>query len=178
LIFVPAGKYGIGSTSGRADEFPVHEIALDAFEIDRFPMTFDEVRDILEKAGLPLPFSWRQNYTSYNDAPATDITFFEAKTIAELCGKRLPSEEEWEIAATHLPGIAVAAWWGTWNWTRSTYGWYPMQNDKRRQLPKNWVVVKGGVWTSFDKRPSARSFRDPKLAYSRVGFRCVRDIKV
>ena len=53
------------------------------------------------------------------DAILTHISFYEAAAFAEWKGMRLPTEFEWEIAATQLD------WGKRWEWTHSAYLPYP-----------------------------------------------------
>ncbi len=63
-----------------------------------------------------------------------------------------------------------------WQWTGSAYGWYPGPvRTQRPAIPDAWAVVRGGIWSDYDARPSLRSFRDCGAAYARVGVRFVRD---
>jgi formylglycine-generating enzyme required for sulfatase activity len=62
-----------------------------------------------------------------------------------------------------------------WHWTASTFCWYLDKNDdKRITFSNKWRSVRGGIWSSYDSRVSFRSFRDPFMAYERVGFRCMK----
>ena len=63
-----------------------------------------------------------------------------------------------------------------WQWTSSLFRWYP-GNPRSQMLPAGpWTTVRGGIWSSYDDRPSFRSFRDPDRGYERVGVRYVRNI--
>jgi len=52
-------------------------------------------------------------------APVSHISFYEAFAFAEWAGCRLPTEQEWEIAAQRLE------WGQLWEWTNSAYLHYP-----------------------------------------------------
>lgn len=209
MIAIPAGTYRIGSSLGRQDETPEHFVSVSAFEIDAFPVTVAEVHEVSREYGLPLPVAWSPSPPVASGLPATTLTLAEACRLAQRMGKRLPTEEEFELAAgrafgrdTHvhdrpsagpLPlmtapqalrsGLVtseglIAMVGIVWHWTASSYNWYAREGtDARVPLPTIWTAVRGGIWSAYDARASFRSFRDPIRGYSRVAFRCVRDLK-
>ena len=95
---------------------------------------------------------WR-TFTLHGEAPVDPntpichVSFFEAEAFARWAGARLPSEAEWETAATGLEaegnfmesgalhplaareapadGCLAQAYGDVWEWTRSDYGPYP-----------------------------------------------------
>lgn len=53
------------------------------------------------------------------DQPVSHVSFFEASAFANWAGYRLPTEQEWEVAAD------VFDWGQRWEWTNSAYLPYP-----------------------------------------------------
>ncbi|MCM4169476.1 Hercynine oxygenase [Arenibacter antarcticus] len=108
------------------------------------------------------------------DLPVTHISYFEAFAFAQWKGCRLPTEFEWEIAATNFN-------WGTrWEWTESAYLPYPNYKKAAGALGEyngkfmvNQKVLRGSsVATSVNHaRISYRNFFQTKLRWQYTGVR-------
>jgi formylglycine-generating enzyme required for sulfatase activity len=124
MVFVPAGKAQIGSDTGDSDEAPAQRLHIDAFYIDRFPITNAQYRRFLRAARQPGPvhkiawaekYNWRgQDYPAgTGDQPAILVSWEEAKGYCAWKGKRLPHEVEWEKTARG-PNALVWPWGNRW----------------------------------------------------------------
>lgn len=94
MVLVPGGVGRMGSSTGLADEQPVHAVHLDSFYLDRFEVTRIEFHEWLVAAGKR-----RVGDISDPFKPATGMTWHQAAAYCRARGRRLPTEAEWEFAA-------------------------------------------------------------------------------
>ncbi|MCS6827247.1 MAG: formylglycine-generating enzyme family protein [Caldilinea sp.] len=106
MVEAPAGRYVVSSwPDGEAQE-----VALKAFQIDRFEATVRQYRACYERGACPWPASpasaTRPNYLldpAFADFPMIRIDHDSAARFCEFMGKRLPTAAEWEVAAAYSP---------------------------------------------------------------------------
>ena len=155
---------GRGQTGFAYDnERPRHTVEVPAFRIARRPVTNASWMRFSEGGGYERRewwsdegWAWKEEYdithhpavaAGHPRAAACHVSWFEADAFARAHGARLPTEAEWEKAATwtqegdgereqrgrasaepgRAPGRsgALAGVWRVWEWTQSHFGGYP-----------------------------------------------------
>jgi gamma-glutamyl hercynylcysteine S-oxide synthase len=115
MVLVEGGEAEIGAgADGFAydNERPRHTVDLESFWIDRTPVTNRAYAEFVADTRAEPPMYWeaeREGWWSRMamgrrepldpDQPVVHISWHEADAFARWAGKRLPSEEEWELAA-------------------------------------------------------------------------------
>ena len=113
------------------NERPQHEVDIAAFEIDRLPVTNGDYLDFVAEGGYSRRELWSQDGWAWREAegverplywtadggerrferiealdpslPVMHVSWYEADAYARWAGKRLPTELEWEKAASWDP---------------------------------------------------------------------------
>lgn len=115
MVKLPEGTFLMGNKDSAPfpDERPQHKVALQGFSISKNEITFDDYdrfADVTERQ-LPPDNEWGRG-----NRPVINVNWDDAVAYAEwLTGEtnhqyRLPSEREWEYAAT--AGTQTSYWWG------------------------------------------------------------------
>ncbi len=102
MLLVAAGTFIMGSHEGNQNEMPQHEVYVGAFWIDRFPVTNESYSEFVHNTNYSPPPSWRGGLPDRKKLrhPVVDVTWEDSRLFAEWAGKRLPTEAEWEKAAS------------------------------------------------------------------------------
>jgi len=141
MIEIPSGYFEQGNESIDAldNERPVHRVNLETYWIDRYPVTCGQYRRFMEAGGyhnrswwsaagwkwlhqqVIQPLYW-SDHPCWNNHPVCGVSWYEAEAYARFVGKRLPTEAEWEKAAS----------WDVENTVRRTYPWGEAALDSDR----------------------------------------------
>ncbi|HEY8560307.1 MAG TPA: SUMF1/EgtB/PvdO family nonheme iron enzyme [Pyrinomonadaceae bacterium] len=103
MVLVAAGEFTMGADAGGDESKPAHKATVPAFYIDKTEVTNAQYKEFCNATGKtppPDPF-WEKGYFENRpDAPVLGVSFDDAKAFAAWAGKRLPTEIEWEKAAS------------------------------------------------------------------------------
>jgi ergothioneine biosynthesis protein EgtB len=115
------------------------------------------------------------------NAPVCHVNFYEADAFARWAGVRLPSEFEWEHAATHSAFTQASG--EVWQWTASAYLAYPgfvpargVVGEYNGKFMNQQYVLRGGscVTPAGHARASYRNFFQPDKRWQFTGIRLAK----
>ena len=192
-VAIEAGEHEIGAAErGFAydNERPRHTVELEAFEIDRTPVSNGAYISYMEDTGAEPPLYWERDGEGWVDAsrgqrspidpagPVIHVSWDQADGFARWAGKRLPTEFEWEAAREQLDGVGHG-----WEWTSSRFLPYPgFKAFPYREYSEVFFgeghrVLRGSSWATHPRvtRPSFRNWDLPQRRQLFAGLRCARD---
>jgi len=165
MVDVPAGPFLMGCDPNNSGAYPcsyvdvpLHEVYLDAFQIDKFEVTNKEYRACTDVGACNLPRKFISNIdepyfynADYDYFPVMYVSHWDAEDYCSWVGKRLPTEAEWEKAARGA--VDTRPWpWGSEHYTCDTLNrcgdFHPERVDDFRggQSPYGAVNLAGNVF--------------------------------
>lgn len=198
-IEIPAGKFRIGSDAieSQDNERSPRWCEIDTFFLDKYPVTCYEYRAFIEAGGYRRaefwsPDGWRWLRENPVDAPlywcekrdfhpVCGVSWYEAEAYANFVGKRLPTEAEWEKAASWDAGDRSKRFypWGDTfsenapcNHDLQVGGTTAVNATETGASPYGCVDMLGNVWewtaSNFAPYPDFKPY--PYQGYSQVYF--------
>ncbi len=142
MIYVPGGTFDIGDDSSEQnDEKPARMITLDSFYIDETEVTNGAYAQCVDAGACPRPdragATYYQTYfgdPNFDDYPVINVSWYDADAFCTWRGARLPSEAEWEYAASFDPLERVKfkyPWGDTFDGNRLNFCDVNCQRDDR-----------------------------------------------
>jgi gamma-glutamyl hercynylcysteine S-oxide synthase len=199
-IQVPAGAFTMGAAAdGFAydNERPRHTVEVSAFAIAARPVSNGSWMRFSEGGGYERRewwsregWAWKEEHdithhpdvrSGHPEAPACHVSWFEADAFARAHGARLPTETEWERAATWTQQThdGLAGVGRVWEWTASEFNGYPgfvafpYREYSQVFFGKGHRVLRGSSWAT-DPRVASLTFRNWDLPLRRQIFAGVR----
>lgn len=224
---------GRASGFGYDNERPAHEVELPPFRIDRGPVTVAAWRAFMADGGyarrslwtdagwawraehgITSPLYWVEGGTAvrrferveelHDDEPVLHVSAHEADAFARWRGARLPTEAEWERAASLHPTtepVLGGATFGprpvgigadgevrglagdAWEWTSSEFTGYPgfaafpYPEYSEVFFDRGYRVLRGGSWATAPcvARRTFRNWDRPERRQIFAGLRCGGD---
>ena len=185
------------------DELPRRTVDIPAFYIDRHEVTNAEYKQFVDATRYQPPLNWENGLypPGAEKHPVTFVSWDDANAYAQWAGKRLPTAEEWEMAARGIEGLHYP-WGDTFDAQRinmnnvsrgpapvesysddlSPYGVYDMGGNVMEwtstayQGDQNFYVLKGSSWAGkvFESRGANNTPGERAYQLSHIGFRCAK----
>ena len=114
MVLIPAGEFIMGDDNHEANERPAHKVPLPDYYIDKFEVTNARYKAFCDASHRPPPSNphWDEQYFNSNpDSPVVGVDWNDATAYATWAGKRLPTEPEWEKAASWDPSSKSKRQW-------------------------------------------------------------------
>ena len=188
---IPGGAFRLGSPKDTPFAFDnekwAHPVVLAPFRISRGLVTHAQYLEFVEAGGAP-PRYWKKEgkwlVRRFDrwvplplEEPVIHVSWTEAQAYCRYAGRRLPTEAEWERAATAEAGLEGLSG-SVWQWTASTFLPYPgFLRDPYAEYSEPWFgthkVLRGGSFATpaTIARPRFRNFYTPDRADVFAGFR-------
>lgn len=190
------------------NETPRHRVFIDAFSLATDLVTCGQWQEFIDDGGYRRPELWLSDgwatvtalgwtaplYWGTDDSEFTlagvvdrdpdravaHISYYEADAFARWAGARLPTEQEWEVAARPE---ADSSFGDLWQWTSSSYAPYPgfhpaagAVGEYNGKFMVNQYVLRGSscATPSGHARSSYRNFFPPSARWAFSGVRLAR----
>ncbi len=218
MVLVPEGAFTMGITEDElfqlftsdqrqnpvfASEVPAQTVNLEAYYIDRYPVTNYQYRKFVLETGHRAPLLWNEPSWNQPMQPVVFVGWNDAGAYANWAGKALPTEAQWEKAGRgtdrrlwawgheFLPDRCNSREYGLdrtseidlFDEGMSPYGCYDMSGNVWEMCEGEWreglFPMRGGCFlgsSTFVRVTCRWSPEDPNNGAHWLGFRCVKEI--
>lgn len=207
MVLIKGGNAQIGNDQGFDNEKPAFEQYISPFLIDKtcvkvrefrlfvqiigyktdaeregYSFLYDEnAQEWVKKAGCNWQFpNGPDQPKAQDDDFVVHVSWEDAKAYANFIKKRLPTEFEWEFAASQAQTLGLALMDGTlWQWCENWYESYAGDRYYKKNI-QEYKAMRGGFFMDSPAlafRPALRSSGRTFQTFFHTGFRCARSIK-
>ncbi len=220
MILIPGGTAIVGSDDNEVeyvvrtwqvsrdalkDELPKRKVTMKGFYIDQYEVTNAQYKQFVAATRYPPPLHWKEGTYAANTGnhPVTFVAWDDAYAYAQWAGKRLPTDEEWEIAARGLYGQRFpwgdvfapqqanmnnpegnVAPVGSHQNDVSAYKVYDMGGNVMEWTltqyggDKDYFILKGSSWLGkpFEARGANQTPGTAEYRLGDIGFRCAKSV--
>ena len=154
MVRIPDAACWVGHDENE-DEKPFRQVKLAPFFIDRYEVTNEDYQAFVVATGHPAPPHWggKSVPRGGDRHPVVYVSYADAEAYAKWAGKRLPTADEWEVAARGPD--------------RREFPWGNAFSEKENVFPCNSLEF----WQVAKAAPTTLAVDAPALANGESAFR-------